>query len=573
VTATPGEDGDSREADSAWEPPKPFQAQSYADLLEFPGIPATAKGVPSGSRGVTVPLVDAIILPTIRTPEQISSAVELAAQAKCRLYALYTDNVPAGLLTALARLKRDAVTPLVVRSDPQHHLLDLAADLPQSLASSAARDISRKRNVGLLIGRACGWTRMLFLDDDIRRLNVAKLSSAAALLDKFPVVGLQVKKYPDASVVGHARRLTGRRQEPFVSGGSLLVNPQRLNGFFAPVYHEDWLCIINHLRLGEVAIGGAVGQLPYQPFVTSERARFEEFGEILASGLLWLVHARGRTRAAELAVRSGIPPVAEYDYWREATRPIFWEEILQHRGALLDEIAARLKDARLKEMNPSYLPPLRSVEAARHRFHELRPDEFVSFTKRWVGSLTLWRNRLSHLPRVDSVEKALAELGLMEVVRMQRRARICPRPALSPYVTSRWPGHDGARSAAGHPVLQLLFHVECSRASFSVTAWYAADVTMRNGNGRLLRAGRACNAGRPWLVPGFCEKTRQRCHDRSGQHRRCRRVRRESRRAGKEPAGPDNAAAAHRRGGAGLHPGAVAGDAGELLGAGPDGRA
>ena len=54
---------------------------------------------------------------------------------------------------------------------------------------------------------------MLFLDDDIRKLNVAKLSSAAALLDDYPVVGLQVKKFPDASVVGHARRLAGRRQE------------------------------------------------------------------------------------------------------------------------------------------------------------------------------------------------------------------------------------------------------------------------------------------------------------------------------------------------------------------------
>ena len=441
MTATPGEDGDSREADSAGEQPKPFQAQSYADLLEFPGIPATAKSVPSGSRAVTVPLVDAIILPTIRTPEQISSAVELATQAKCQLYALYTDKVPAGLLTDLARLKRDAVIPLAVPSDLQHHLLDLAADLPQSLASAAARDISRKRNVGLLIGRACGWTRMLFLDDDIRRLNVAKLSSAAALLDKFPVVGLQVKKYPDASVVGHARRLTGRRQEPFVSGGSLLVNPQRLNGFFPPVYHEDWLCIINHLRLGEVAIGGAVGQLPYRPFVTSERARFEEFGEILASGLLWLVHARGRTGATEPATRSAIPQVAEYAYWREATKPVFWEEILQHRGAVLEEIAARLK-----EMNPCYLPPLRSVEAAQHRFHELRPDEFVSFTKRWVGGLAVWRNRLSHLPRVDSVEKALAELGLMDAVRMHKAARPGRPPA-----AARHPGVPGPQLARPRP--------------------------------------------------------------------------------------------------------------------------
>ena len=127
-------------------------------------------------------------------------------------------------------------------------MLDLGASLPQGRVSPAALDISRKRNLGLLIGRACGWTRMLFLDDDIRKLNVPKLSSAAALLDDHPVVGFQVKKYPDTSVVGHARRLAGRRQAPFVSGGSLLVDPQLLDGYFAPVYHEDWLCVINHIR-------------------------------------------------------------------------------------------------------------------------------------------------------------------------------------------------------------------------------------------------------------------------------------------------------------------------------------
>ena len=176
MTATPGKPDDIREAGYA-KIPKPFEMQSYADLLKFPEIPVIANDTPSGSRGVTVPLVDAIILPTIRTPEQLSSAVELASDAGCLLFALYTDNVPDGLPAALAGLNPNVVTPLVVRSGPEHPLLDLAADLPQSLVSSAARDISRKRNIGLLIGHACGWTRMLFLDDDIRRLNVAKLSS------------------------------------------------------------------------------------------------------------------------------------------------------------------------------------------------------------------------------------------------------------------------------------------------------------------------------------------------------------------------------------------------------------
>ena len=247
----------------------------------------------------------------------------------------------------------------------------------------------------------------------IRKLSVAKLSSAAALLDDYPVVGLQVQKYPDASVVGHARRLTGRRQEPFVSGGSLLANPQRLNGYFTPIYHEDWLCIINHLRVGEVAIGGSVGQLPYLPFTTSERAKFEEFGDILLSGLLWLVHAHARRSAADTA-----HPIAENDYWREATDPRFWKQILEQRDALLADITTRLTG---KDFNgPSPLP---SLAAAKERLGELKPANFASFTERWLTSLTIWRSRLSSLSQVDlidkarAIDKALGELGLSHAVR------------------------------------------------------------------------------------------------------------------------------------------------------------
>ena len=111
------------------------------------------------------------------------------------------------------------------------------------------------------------------------------------LLDEYPVVGLQVTRYPDASVVEHARRLIERKQRPFISGGSLLINPQAMQGYFPPVYHEDWLCMMNHLRLGQVAIGGTVGQLNYKPFIP-QRAMLEEYGDILAAGLLGLIWGR-----------------------------------------------------------------------------------------------------------------------------------------------------------------------------------------------------------------------------------------------------------------------------------------
>jgi hypothetical protein len=400
------------EAESGGELPRPFEIQSYDDLLQFPDIPESAIDTPSGNRAITEPLVDAIVVPTIRTAEHLHSAVKLAAYGRCHLIAVYTNRPPAGLSAILDRFPSARVTVLTVRREASHRQLDLGASLPQSRLSPAALDIGRKRNLGLLIGRVCGWTRMLFLDDDIRKLNVGKLCSAAALLDHYPVVGFQVKKFPDASVVGHARRLTGRRQEPLISGGSLLVNPQLLNGYFAPVYHEDWLCVIDHLREGEVAIGGSVGQLPYLPFATPERAQFEEFGDILLAGLLWLVHTRSTKGTAYKA-----HPVGEAAYWREATNPRFWKQILEQRAALLTDITGLLT-----EKNLGSLSPLPSLAGAKQRLAELEPADFVSFSEQWLASLALWRSRLDDLSRVDvadktwAIGKALAKLGLAEVV-------------------------------------------------------------------------------------------------------------------------------------------------------------
>jgi hypothetical protein len=434
---------DLRDPESDGELPRPFEIHSYADLLQFPETSESTIDTPSGKRAITEPLVDAIVVPTIRTAERLHSAVKLAAHARCHLIAVYTDSPPAGLSAILERFPSARVTLLTVRKGTRDRLLDLGASLPQSQVSPAALDISRKRNLGLLIGRICGWTRMLFLDDDIRKLNVEKLCSAAALLDHYPVVGLQVNKYPDASVVGHARRLTGRRQEPFVSGGSLLVNPQILNGYFAPVYHEDWLCTIDHFREGEVAIGGSVGQWPYLPFTTPERAKLEEFGDILLAGLLWLVHSRVRKDAANRAYLA-----AGSEYWLEAKNPEFWKQILDQRAALLRNITARLT-----EMNLGNPLPFSSLTAAGQRLRELEPAEFVSFMEKWQASLTEWHDRLSRLPRVNfpdkarAIEKALAKLDLAHIVRVHELAPAKDNGWIAGFADSwgRWVNADGRR--------------------------------------------------------------------------------------------------------------------------------
>ena len=157
----------------------------YTHLLRVPQLTDTTPGPSSRS-------VDAIIVPTVRSPEQLRSAVRLAAEAGCQLIALYTDAFPTELSSVLDEMRPGMATALAVGSSIGHRLLDLAASLPQTVVSSCALDISRKRNLGLLIGRACGWTRMLFLDDDIRKVNGEKLRSAAELLDEYPVSGTSI---------------------------------------------------------------------------------------------------------------------------------------------------------------------------------------------------------------------------------------------------------------------------------------------------------------------------------------------------------------------------------------------
>ena len=406
MTVTTPDNAESRDLESDGEPPRPFHLESYAHLLQIATV-KVGSGAESDARahdpaGVGA-VIDAIVVPTIRSAEQLRPAVRLAKQLGCQLITLYTNGFPDNLTQALAELRPGQATALALRSDAGHRLLDLASAIPQSRVSACALDISRKRNLGLLIGRSCRWNRMLFLDDDIRRLSAHKVSSAAALLNQYPVVGLQVTGFPDASVVGHARRMSGAGRKPFISGGSMVVNPQRMRGFFPPVYHEDWLCIMDHLWDREVAIAGQVAQLRYQPFTTTGRARLEEFGDILAAGLLWLVHAKDNWSSSE------------DDHWREATERQFWTDILRERAALLDDLSKRLEVIYGRDHRAL---PLQSIRAAQKRCAELSSAEFVEFMVKWQDSLAKWRTRLSSLPRAGSVAKALAELGLLDVVTM-----------------------------------------------------------------------------------------------------------------------------------------------------------
>ncbi len=397
MTDTIADEAKSRDACSDADLSFPFHYLSHDELLCFPPMERSTITIDAASA------VDAIIVPTVREADQLRPAADLAAQLGCPLIAIYSRRSADELLSIRREFEQCNVIIVGLPTRFPQDLQDLLAFETNSRhegTSQCALDISRKRNLGLLLAQMCGWARILFLDDDIRHISAEKVTRAIMLVKDYPVVGFQVRNYPDNSVVGHAKRLAGWHQDVFISGGALLVDPRRLNGFFPPIYHEDWLCVLNHICAGTAAVGGEVEQLAYSPFASPARALLEEFGDILGEGLLWLIYLK---RDLSFPTNS---------FWAEAMDFSFWHSVLHRRNMLLAGITRRLLE---HPEDSDITDALVSITEARARRYKLAPEDFVSFVQQWLRDLARWQVRLASLPKVNSVAKALAEMGLSHV--------------------------------------------------------------------------------------------------------------------------------------------------------------
>jgi hypothetical protein len=156
------------------------------------------------------------------------------------------------MLESCIALARKSQTPLIVicsKAVRQHEVIDMAAgagveafafDLPpgnplgidfavsgdEELSGASPgwnRDLSMKRNLGLVLARMLGWTRLMFLDDDIYGVTWDDVPALAAALDNHNVSAFIAEKIPGNSVACHANRLGGGRQDVFASGSEMGV--------------------------------------------------------------------------------------------------------------------------------------------------------------------------------------------------------------------------------------------------------------------------------------------------------------------------------------------------------------
>ncbi len=349
--------------------------------------------------------MDAIVVPTVRKPASLETAATLAEQLGCALVTLHSGRFTSARETAIwigTDVNLIAVDVLNASALP---LLDFRTSrLLAGTRFARGTDTSAKRNLALLLAHIVGWKQIVFLDDDIIVNDHQELQRAAGLLGDYNAVGLKNVGYPDNSVVCHAFRLIGGDQQSFIGGGALAVETGRNMSFFPDVYNEDWFYLLDPKEgIQPLAAAGEVEQRPYDPFRNEDRARNEEFGDVMAEGIFWLLD-QGRPLDA-----------ADSDYWREflAQRKRFIDYILGH----LDKVA----------IGPSQRERVRSaLLASRGRLACIRPSFCKAYLKAWIADQANWQRHVEAFPTGLPPSDALRLLsargrGSLSVVRETAR--------------------------------------------------------------------------------------------------------------------------------------------------------
>lgn len=350
------------------------------------------RGLLTGNRVGRPRAIDAVIVPAGRPAHHLQNAAQLATELGCVLLAMCSPlgaDPAAFAATAHRRWPTLRWCHLHVPDDFAHPLLP-----PTATPDAAGQDwrhgpLSTKRNVALLVARMVGWRTVLLVDDDIVGLNPHEMRIAASGLEHASIVGFKVSDQADNSTVCHARRLAGESQDVFVGACALVVDTARPFGYFPNIYNEDWLFLYDQVAQRTVARldRSSVRQLHHDPF-TAERAAAEEFGDIIAEGLMAGLHAPEPVFA----------PVA----------PGYWEAFLDDRHALVARVAERLRDRDGDEHRRA----LAALVAADLRRGTVTPAFCADYVSRWRSDLASWHAQLPSLPTVGDVDAAADRLGL-----------------------------------------------------------------------------------------------------------------------------------------------------------------
>jgi hypothetical protein len=335
--------------------------------------------------------VDAVVVPTFRRPAYLAEAADLARTLNCFLVTLHSGPWTTAAKAA-GRLPADVNLIAIDVPEPAHLSLPYWETSRMLAGTVFARrtDLSTKRNLALVLSHMAGWSRILFLDDDITGLEPDDVRGASGLLDTHNAVGLRICGFPDHSVVCHAYLQSGGEQQSFIGGGALVIEVNRTNSFFPDIYNDDWFFLLDGRKsLQPVAITGQAIQHPYDPFRNPGRARAEELGDVLAEGIYWLLD-QGQ-------------PIADAD---EA----YWAGFLVKRRRFIEGVLDMVKgDATLEPHEQARR--IAALKGSMGRLALITPALCEGYLQAWADDRQQWLDHVEPLPSGQELPRALALLS------------------------------------------------------------------------------------------------------------------------------------------------------------------
>ena len=348
----------------------------------MPGQPADTSPAKSN--------IDAIIVPAYRSSVHLRAAIELAHATGTFLLVLCSGDARASDVATLARAAEVDGLAIDLPRGFHHPLLAFASSSHPATRDAGFTDVRAKRNIGLLLARQVGWQRVLFSDDD-HVLKANDVARAAELLNTHRIAGFRAGQYPDNSVVRHAERLAGGQPGVGPSIGSAAIRVDQATTFFPEIYNEDWLFMYDSLIRGGVVTAGEVRQLPYDPFADPAHAAAEEFGDVLAEGLMQL---------------------KDMGLLAHEVTTTDWSVILGRRARLIQVLAWQLSAQ--QGTDDTVDRALRALQVAERRLAGISAVSLQSYVTTWRQDVEVWHERLGALPHAGTIQAAVTHLGLAD---------------------------------------------------------------------------------------------------------------------------------------------------------------
>jgi hypothetical protein len=283
-----------------------------------------------------------------------------------------------------------------------------------SIASGSEKDVSQKRNLGLLIARLMGWKSIFFIDDDVT-ITKQQVYKAIDLLhhDNTAIVGFSARSFYDNSVAVHARRITNGPIDSFIGTGAMAIRTDKpILSFFPHVYNEDWLFLLVYCLFGseDVVWAGTIKQRAFNPYRDVARAKYEEPGDILGESLVRLAMSIRADLHEEPGLEAVTAKLAKF------ANKAFWEGEINNRILFIQETRKNLRQKTV--MTPHRRQAIRALGHSLERLvgkngqGGIRAEELSEWTEAWVKDLLRWNKDAVTPGTCSSIPEAMKALGL-----------------------------------------------------------------------------------------------------------------------------------------------------------------